>query len=71
MPSLSAEDIQKLSFEQALEQLNTLVSHLETGDLSLEENIQSFELGVQLNRHCEALLDHADQRLNTLSASKP
>jgi len=56
-----------LSFEQALAQLTTLVQKLESGQLALEESVAAFEQGVLLSRHCESLLDQADQRLHTLS----
>ncbi len=55
-----------LSFEQALEQLQALVQKLESGQLPLEESVAAFELGVRLSRHCEALLDAADRRLQML-----
>jgi exodeoxyribonuclease VII small subunit len=56
-----------LSFEQALAQLTALVQKLESGQLALEESVAAFEQGVLLSRHCESLLDQADQRLHTLS----
>ncbi|MDQ6987497.1 MAG: exodeoxyribonuclease VII small subunit [Mariprofundaceae bacterium] len=59
-------DIEQLDFEQALEQLNTLVEKLERGELSLEASVAAFESGVQLSRRCEALLDSAEQRLQVL-----
>jgi len=60
-------DIEKLSFEEALQQLTTLVEKLESGQLPLEESVAAFENGVKLSRRCEALLDHAEQRLQILN----
>ncbi|MDX8403245.1 MAG: exodeoxyribonuclease VII small subunit [Mariprofundaceae bacterium] len=57
----------KLSFEEALQQLTKLVSRLESGKLPLEESVAAFESGVQLSRRCEALLDHAEQRMQILN----
>lgn len=63
----TSPDIEKLSFEEALQQLTELVSRLESGKLPLEESVAAFESGVQLSRRCEALLDHAEQRLQILN----
>jgi exodeoxyribonuclease VII small subunit len=65
--SLTAQDIEKLSFEEALKYLTSLVEKLESGQLPLEESVAAFESGVQLSRRCEALLDHAEQRLQILN----
>jgi len=62
----SKKDIEQLDFEQALQQLNTLVEKLEAGELPLEDSVAAFETGVQLSRRCEALLDTAEQRLQVL-----
>ena len=63
----SSSEIEKLSFEEALGQLTVLVEKLESGKLPLEESVAAFETGVQLSRRCEALLDHAEQRLQILN----
>lgn len=63
----ASQNIDHLSFEEALQQLTTLVSKLESGQLPLEESVAAFESGVQLSRRCEALLDHAEQRLQILN----
>lgn len=60
-------DIDTLSFEDALQALQRLVSQMESGDLPLEESVAAFEQGVLLTRHCEQLLDHADKRLQNAS----
>lgn len=65
--SQTPENIDNLSFEEALQQLTDLVGKLESGQLPLEESVAAFESGVQLSRRCEALLDHAEQRLQILN----
>jgi len=55
-----------ISFEQALDGLTAMVEKLESGKLSLEESVNSFEEGVILSRQCEKLLDNAEQRLQVL-----
>lgn len=53
-------------FEQALAELETLVAHLERGDLPLDEALKSFERGIALTRHCQASLQAAQARVEIL-----
>ena len=46
-------DIAKLSFEDALDELQALVRTLEKGESKLDQAVQSYERGVALKRHCE------------------
>lgn len=55
-----------LSFEAALERLESLVSNLDKGDMSLEDSLQAFEEGVRLSRHCAQKLADAEQRIEVL-----
>lgn len=55
------------TFEGMMERLETLVATLETGNLSLEESIHSFEEGMALVRRCTEVLDHAEQRIQKLT----
>lgn len=54
------------SFEVALEQLQATVKKLESGELSLEEALKSFEEGVRLTRVCQEQLATAEQRVELL-----
>lgn len=56
----------KVNFESALEQLEGLVSKLESGEISLEESLQAFEEGVKLTRECQLQLAEAEQRVQVL-----
>ena len=55
-----------VDFEKALEQLETLVTTLESGDLSLEQSLKAFEEGVKLTRECQTQLNEAEQRVQML-----
>ena len=46
----------KVDFESALEELEELVSRMESGDLSLDESLKAFERGVELTRKCQSSL---------------
>src|SRR4051812_45058295 len=56
-----------LSFETALEELETLVRALEQGETSLEQSLAHYERGVGLLKHCYARLRHAEQRILLLT----
>ncbi|MFY0404548.1 exodeoxyribonuclease VII small subunit [Pantoea dispersa] len=55
-----------LSFENALQQLEQIVSRLESGELPLEEALNEFERGVQLARSGQQTLQAAEQRVQIL-----
>ncbi len=50
----------KLTFEQALEQLESVVKALEAGDLPLEAAIKKYQEGTRLVNHCRALIQNAE-----------
>jgi len=64
----------KPGFEQALAELEGLVAKLESGDLSLDQSLTHFKRGVELTRHCQSILEEAQQTVEILnhdsSASK-
>ena len=57
---------QPASFETSLQQLEQIVSRLESGDLPLEEALNEFERGVQLARAGQQKLQAAEQRVQIL-----
>jgi exodeoxyribonuclease VII small subunit len=54
------------SFEAKMSQLETLVSQLESGDLSLDDAMKTFEQGIKLTRECQSALDQAEQTVQVL-----
>ena len=53
-------------FEKSLEELESLVEQLESGDLSLDQSLKQFKRGVELTRHCQGVLDQAQQTVQKL-----
>ena len=53
-------------FEQSLGKLEDLVASLESGDLTLEESLKTFEQGIKLTRSCQTALTEAEQKVNLL-----
>ena len=64
-------DVKKLSFERAIEELESIVTRLEGGKVPLEESVAIYERGETLKRRCEELLRQAEARVEkiTLDAS--
>lgn len=60
------KDILKLSFEDALAELEDIVRELDDGRGELEGAIKAFERGTQLKRHCEAKLKEAEARIEKI-----
>jgi exodeoxyribonuclease VII small subunit len=57
----------ELNFEQAFEELQTVIGSLETGEKPLEEALALFERGQALYQRCTELLDKADLKVQQLS----
>ena len=58
--------IAELSFEEALKELERIVTRLESGDAQLQEAIDLYERGDQLRRQCAARLDAAQSRIEAI-----
>jgi len=61
--------VEKLSFEDALEELETIVRKLEAGEAPLEDSIAAYERGTALKRHCEDKLREAQIKIEKISIS--
>ena len=55
-----------VKFEKALARLETIVSELERGELSLDDSLKIFEEGVKLSKTCLKILDEAEQKVEIL-----
>ncbi|MBE7439730.1 MAG: exodeoxyribonuclease VII small subunit [Spirochaetales bacterium] len=56
----------ELTFEEALNQLEEITRKLETGGLSLDESLKSYERGMELRKICQETLEKAEARLEYL-----
>jgi len=56
----------KKSFESAIEQLDTIVKELESGEIPLEKAIKIFEEGVKLSQICAKRLDESEEKMSLL-----
>jgi len=67
MSEKKSAPVESLSFEQALEELKTIVERLESGRGSLDDAIAAYERGAQLKAHCEAKLKDAQLKIEKVS----
>ena len=56
----------EFNFEEALQELERLVSSMEEGELSLEDSMKAFEKGIKLTRECQTALQKAEQKVQIL-----
>ena len=59
------EKPESLSFEQALNELESVVEQLEAGQLSLQDSLTLYQRGQQLSQRCNALLDAAETQIES------
>ncbi|GGF60383.1 MULTISPECIES: exodeoxyribonuclease VII small subunit [Terasakiella] len=64
---MSQTEIENLSFEEALSQLEEIVRQLESGSGKLDDAITAYEKGALLKRHCEAKLAEAKAKVDKIS----
>ncbi|NLW16126.1 MAG: exodeoxyribonuclease VII small subunit [Firmicutes bacterium] len=60
----------QMSFEECLQQVQTIVEKLEDGNLSLEESLSLFTEGINLLRQCQEKLAEAEQKVELLMTDK-
>ena len=68
--SKMSQEIEALSFEKALAELEAIVQKLEAGDVELEESIEIYERGTLLKAHCEAKLANAQSKIEKITLNE-
>jgi len=66
---MAKKDEKPVSFEQAMAQLEKIVSQIASGEIGLEESLAIYEKGMELVRRCRTILDRAEKRIEMLSQS--
>lgn len=54
-------------FEDALAELESIVTRMESGQLALEQALQAYQRGTELLQHCQKVLANAEQQVRILS----
>ena len=60
-------DVDQMSFEDAIKELETVVGQLERGDVALDESIALYERGAALKARCEAKLIEAEEKVANIT----
>jgi exodeoxyribonuclease VII small subunit len=63
--------IDELNLEATMQDLEKIVTDLEAGRLTLDESLALFERGIKLIRLCNAKLDMAEQKIESLTGKLP
>ena len=66
---MTNEELKKLTFEEALRELEKLVDSLDKGDVSLDEAIAAYDRGSQLKDYCQKKLQEAKMKVDTIQSS--
>ena len=61
--------LEKMTFEEAMKELERLVDALDKGDVSLDEAIAAYDRGSQLKDHCQKKLNEAKMKVETIQTS--
>lgn len=63
---MSKKALKSKDFETSVKELEDIIKKMESGDLSLENSLKSFEQGINLTSHCQELLNKAEQKVQIL-----
>lgn len=66
MSDAKPKPVEKMSFEEALAELDAIVRQLEAGEVELEKSIAIYERGAALKAHCEARLKSAELKVEQI-----
>ncbi|WP_438959817.1 exodeoxyribonuclease VII small subunit [Nereida sp.] len=66
---MSETPVAEMSFEQAIAELERVVTQLDSGSVELEASIALYERGAKLKEHCEAKLNAAEEKVAKLTLS--
>jgi len=61
------QKIEEMNFEAAMEELETIVRQMESGETALEDSIKAYERGITLKKHCEKKLNDAQSKLEKIT----
>jgi exodeoxyribonuclease VII small subunit len=60
-------DIDKLSFEEAIKELTNIVGKIEQGQIPLQDSLEQYEKGMALIKQCRSILQKAEERIEKIS----
>jgi exodeoxyribonuclease VII small subunit len=67
---LTEKTVSELTFEEAMAELEKVVTQLERGDVALEQSIKLYERGAALKAHCAGKLKDAEEKVELIRAAE-
>ena len=67
---INENNINNLSFEEALEELENITKSFEDGDSTLENAVNLYNKGVLLKKHCEKKLKEAKKKIDEVKVNR-
>jgi exodeoxyribonuclease VII small subunit len=61
------KEIAEMTFEEALAELESVVTRLERGDVALDESISLYERGAALRKRCQDKLAEAEEKVSRIT----
>jgi exodeoxyribonuclease VII small subunit len=67
-PGIEVQIDPALRYEEALKELEKLISDMESGKFSLEETLLAYQRGAALLKHCQGMLAQVEQQVRVFEA---
>jgi exodeoxyribonuclease VII small subunit len=64
---MSEKNVEEMTFEEALAELEGVVTRLERGDVALDESIALYERGARLRARCQQKLAEAEEKVSRIT----
>lgn len=66
---MEEKNVENMTFEECMKELNRLVASLESGELDLDKSLQLYERAVAVRERCRKILEEADRKVQTIIES--
>ena len=67
---MAVPDPDKMTFEQAIEELESIIGRIESGKIGLAESLAEYQRGAALLKRCRGVLEVAEQKIEKLSVEQ-
>lgn len=66
---MTENEIQNLTYEEAITELDTIINNIENNNVKLTDSISLYEKGTELKKHCENILNTAKLKVDKLQTN--
>ena len=63
-------DVENMSFEEAIKELTNIVGKIEHGQIPLQDSLEQYEKGMSLIKHCRVILQKAEKRIEKITKTE-